>query len=88
MELKYPDIIKLAAKTNTFSDTLLLLDLLDNLQQKGQKAIVIGMGRAGRLTRAAGHLLGNYIMYAPSGSTKTTAPGQIPIEELNKILKD
>ena len=80
-----PDIYKLATSAKDFSDSLRMLQLLNQLQLDGKQAICICMGSAGRITRAAGHLLGNYLMFAPQDEQKATAPGQLTLKELRAI---
>lgn len=80
-----PYIYKIATKANSFSDSLRILKLLNELNKKGKRAICICMGKHGKITRAAGHLLGNYLMFAPINEKKATAPGQIPLKDLRKI---
>lgn len=87
MRSKCADIVKIATKANKMEDSLNMLSLLSQLNKKGQRAICICMGKKGRLTRTTGHLLGNYLMYAPMREAQGTASGQIPIKELKKILK-
>lgn len=80
-----PYIYKIATKANSFSDSLRMLKLLDELHRSGKRAVCICMGREGKITRAAGHLFGNYLMFAPLDEKKATAPGQISLKELKKI---
>lgn len=82
---KGADIIKIATHAKEFKDSLQMLSFLSELTQKGHKAICICMGEKGRLTRAAGHLFGNYLMYAPIKKSEATAKGQIDAYELKKI---
>ncbi len=82
---KGADIIKIATQAKGLSDSLRMLNLLKGLNAKKKKAICICMGKEGELTRATGHLFGNYLMYAPLKPSDKTAPGQIPLAELRKI---
>lgn len=84
---KGANIIKLATHAKTSADSLRMLGLLDNLTQDGYKAICLCMGEKGKMTRTVGHLMGNYLMYAPLNSSSKTASGQINIDVLKKILK-
>ena len=49
------------------------------------KAICLCMGEKGRITRMAGHLFGNYLMYAPLELKKETAEGQIDVKKLRNF---
>lgn len=84
---KGADIVKIATTARSFSDTITMIEILSKLQKQGRKAICICMGREGLLTRTAGHLLGNYLMYAPIDKSGSTASGQITVSELRKIQK-
>ncbi|MFC1615981.1 type I 3-dehydroquinate dehydratase [Patescibacteria group bacterium] len=81
---KKADIIKIATYAKNFQDSLRMLELLSQ-ESKKSKIICICMGKQGEITRAAGHLLGNYLMYAPLESKQKTAPGQIEFDDLKKI---
>ncbi len=80
------DIIKIATFADTFTDSLRMLQLLDDLTQSGKHAICICMGEQGRLTRVTGHLLGNYLMYAPLTKEEQTAEGQLTVQELKEMI--
>lgn len=79
---KKADIIKIATKATSFKDALTMLELLNSLNGKGKKAICICMGQHGVITRVAGHLIGNYLMYAPLNKSQSTAKGQLTVSEL------
>jgi 3-dehydroquinate dehydratase-1 len=86
MFTKGADIAKIATKASKIEDSINMLSLLSQLTKNGQKAICLCMGKPGRLTRTTGHLVGNYLMYAPMREAHKTASGQIPIKELKKSL--
>lgn len=85
MQKKSADIIKLATYANNFTDSLRMLNFLKEISQKS-KAICLCMGEKGRITRIAGHLFGNYLMYAPLNSADKTASGQLTIKELKTLI--
>jgi 3-dehydroquinate dehydratase type I len=85
MNSKKADIIKIATYANNFSDSLRILELAGELSKQGKKSICVCMGKNGWITRAAGHLFGNYLMYAPIRQSEKTAEGQIEIGTLRKI---
>ncbi len=84
---KGADIVKIAAYARDFTDTVKMFEILTQLRKQGKEAICICMGKEGLLTRTAGHLLGNYLMYAPIDKSGSTADGQITVAELKKIQK-
>ncbi len=78
------DIIKIAVTAKKFSDNLIVLEFLAKTSQKN-KIIALCMGQKGILTRVAGHLFGNYLMYAPLKEDKKTAKGQVEISKLKQL---
>jgi 3-dehydroquinate dehydratase len=44
------------------------------------------MGKHGEITRTAGHIFGNYLMYAPLNESQKTAKGQLTVSELKKYV--
>lgn len=84
MKTKKTDIFKIATNAKSLDDSLRILEFLNKLSRK-HKAICICMGKYGRITRATGHLLGNYLMYAPLDQKTKTAQGQISYMDLKKI---
>lgn len=84
MQKKHADIVKIATFANSTTDSLRMLHLLSKISKK-QKAILICMGKKGHITRTAGHLFGNYLMYAPLSLREKTADGQITAKELKDI---
>ncbi len=80
------DIVKIATFANDFTDNFVILKLLEYIVSKNKKAVCLCMGEKGVITRTAGQLFGNYLMFAPFSSSKKTAEGQISIKELKKCL--
>lgn len=81
MRSKGADIIKIATTARNFTDSLRMLAFLDQQTKKGYKAICLCMGKQGQLTRIAGHLFGNFLMYASLKKSDKTAEGQLTIKE-------
>jgi len=67
------DMVKIACLSRGPRDNARLLGLLED----PRPTIVVGMGKAGAVTRISAPLLGSPISYAFSGSGRPTAPGQI-----------
>ncbi len=86
MKTKKVDIFKIATFANDFTDNFRMFRLLSDLTEKGEKAICLCMGEKGKFSRMAGHLLGNYLMYAPLNKKDITAEGQLTVKELKKCL--
>lgn len=67
-------------------DLLTLLDAtLSASQQLNIPIITISMGKLGVITRIFGWIFGSSVTFAIG--KQSSAPGQIPIEELRSILK-
>ena len=77
------DIVKIACLSRGRRDNARLLGLLDD----PRPTIVIGMGKAGSVTRIVAPLLGSPFTYAPSASGRKTAPGQIEAADLLSLWK-
>ncbi|HEX9804201.1 MAG TPA: type I 3-dehydroquinate dehydratase [Candidatus Dojkabacteria bacterium] len=77
------DIIKIATKVRSEVDNRKLIRILAN-KDLHEEMIIIGMGEKGRKTRIIAPLIGAFLTFASIGG-KTTASGQIDIEELKEI---
>ncbi len=86
MKSKNTDIIKIATFAKNITDNFRIFKLLSDLVSEGEKAICLCMGEKGKFSRIAGHLLGNYLMYAPLDKKDMTAEGQLTVKELKKCL--
>lgn len=82
MHVFKPAIYKIATYCNTREDALVLLQLLLLLKQQEKSAIILGMGEEGVVTRFAGSIWGNEIIFAPAPDTIHTAPGQLTLEQI------
>ncbi|WP_457611652.1 type I 3-dehydroquinate dehydratase [Methanocaldococcus sp.] len=81
--LKIGDVAKIATMVNDKEDILKIL----NISQKyAGKIIAIGMGENGRLTRILAPYFGSILTFA-SYKGKSSAPGQIDVEDLKNIWK-
>lgn len=76
------DIAKIACQVNSIEDNARLL----SIYSLNKNVISIGMGELGRITRIAATLLGAPFTYAAIDSSRKTAPGQIDIASLKKII--
>lgn len=80
-------LIKIATHCVHKRDALRLLSLLLKLRERGDRAIVLGMGKDGMITRVFGALWGNSVAFAPLKASARSAPGQIPITKLDSIIR-
>jgi len=76
------DIAKLAVMPNSLSDVLRLLDV--TLNAKGA-VCTITMGEKGKFSRVVAPIYGSVMTYGYV--EKTTAPGQLRVDELRQILR-
>jgi len=77
------DVAKIACRVYTPVDAAKLLSLYTISGRK----VIIGMGRAGRITRVAASLLGAEFTFASSGEGEATAEGQISYVEMKDIIR-
>lgn len=78
------NIVKIATQAQTFGDSLRMLQFISQNAPK-TPLIALCMGKEGRITRATGHLFGNYLMYAPLTAAKNTASGQMTFSKLKEL---
>ncbi len=79
------DIVKVAVMPNKLEDVLTLLNL--TLEAKNNlkiPVITISMGEYGSLTRMFGWVFGSAVTFAVG--EKSSAPGQVPIEDLKTVF--
>jgi 3-dehydroquinate dehydratase len=85
MSEKGADIYKLAVMANSYDDSLRVMSLLSQCHQEGKKMVMLAMGESGKITRIAGHLLGNQFMFASLNEESKTANGQLTFKELHRL---
>lgn len=77
------DVAKIACHVANAAEAARLLSLLDD-----PRAIVpVGMGQAGAITRVVAPLLGSPITYAHPVGGPPTAPGQLDVGTLQRLLR-
>ena len=80
------DIAKLAVMPQTAGDVLVLLEATLAASQRIQiPLITMSMGAMGAMTRLCGWMVGSAVTFAVGESS--SAPGQIPIDDLRAALK-
>lgn len=86
MEELNADLTKLAVMPNTMEDVLNLMQLTNTWNKQAiVPFITIAMGELGKITRYSGQFFGSCVTFA--SMDKTSAPGQIEVEQLQTILK-
>lgn len=86
MRMFDPEIYKIATFCKTKKQAISLLHLLLDLKEQGKRAIILGMGENGQITRIFGSLWGNEMIFAPADKESTNAPGQLTIKQLKDIF--
>lgn len=82
---KLVDIIKIVTYAKYYSDNLKILNLLK--EHSGDRPLIaFCMGSKGKISRVITPFFGSWLTYAPLDNDKT-APGQIPVSNLCKIME-
>ncbi len=80
------DIVKIVTMANSPDDNLRMLDLVSMAHKRGIKIIAFCMGAAGRMSRVFSVLMGGYLTFTSLEPGDESAPGQIPVNEMRKLL--
>ncbi len=80
-----PDVIKIVTMAKTPQDNLNILSLIPYAKARGRKIIAMGMGEAGKLSRAMAPLLGSALAFAVLPGGKASAPGQLSVGVMRRI---
>ncbi|MDO4491466.1 MAG: type I 3-dehydroquinate dehydratase [Lachnospiraceae bacterium] len=79
------DILKLAVMPENEMDVIRLLQVTTELREKTEKPVItMSMGKLGVVSRISGSLTGSAMTFGTVGAA--SAPGQLPVKELRKIL--
>ncbi|QIB73410.1 type I 3-dehydroquinate dehydratase [Halogeometricum borinquense] len=81
------DVGKVAVTANSRHDALRLLEATHAATAWGDTVATMGMGEAGKHTRAVAPVYGSKIGYAPVHAGKETAPGQYDLESLAHLTE-
>ena len=81
------DIVKLAMMPNTTEDVLRLLEETNHFHKRypNQPLITMSMGKMGMISRISGETFGSCVTFG--AGKNASAPGQIPMDELERILQ-
>ncbi|NPU86245.1 MAG: type I 3-dehydroquinate dehydratase [Syntrophaceae bacterium] len=80
-------VIKLVSLANRPEDNLRILNLLPRARECGQRMIAFCMGEAGRISRVMAPQLGSFLTYASLEEGEETAPGQLSVGEMRRLLR-
>ena len=80
------DVLKMAVMPKTGEDVLRLLQITWEMDQQTDKPVVtMSMGPLGGISRVAGHVTGSCMSFGTVG--RASAPGQLPVAELRRMLE-
>ena len=81
------DIIKIVTLARGWEDNFRVLELIPSARAIGTDIIAFCMGPFGRISRIASLLMGAHMTFASLESGDESAPGQIPIQDMRRILE-
>ncbi len=81
------DIVKIVTMAISPDDNLRMLDLVSRANKRGFKIIAFCMGAEGRMSRVFSLLLGGYLTFTSLETGEESAPGQIPVNEMKRLLE-
>jgi 3-dehydroquinate dehydratase-1 len=81
------DIAKLAVMPHSMRNVMDLLRVTLDVWEAGSAVCTIAMGKLGKHTRVIAPFYGSVLTYASVESTVSAAPGQLPVDELKKIME-
>jgi 3-dehydroquinate dehydratase type I len=81
------EILKLVTWARRPEDNLRVLGLIPRAREAGKEIIAFCMGPLGKWSRLAAPLLGSYLSYAPLQAGKTSAPGQVTVNEMRRLFR-
>lgn len=86
MKHSHADIVKLAVMPNDTEDVLRLLEETNHFHKRypNQPLITMSMGKLGSISRISGEIFGSCVTFG--AGKNASAPGQIPVKELQIIL--
>jgi 3-dehydroquinate dehydratase type I len=79
------DIVKIVTFANSWEDNLQTLSLIPYGKEKGREIVAFCMGEKGKISRIFAPSLGAAWTYASLNNAKTSAPGQLTVQEMNHI---
>jgi 3-dehydroquinate dehydratase-1 len=81
------DIAKIAVMPHSRRNVLDLLGLSLDAAEAGRAVCTISMGNTGKHTRVIAPFYGSVLTYASVEDTISAAPGQLPVNEVKKIME-
>ena len=81
------DIGKIVTTANETDDVVRMMALQVEASQRGFPLSAFCMGEIGRISRVATLPLGGFMTYTAANETRVTAPGQLDVAAMQKILR-
>ncbi len=81
------DVIKMAPLARSWEDNLSILSMIPFARKRRQKIVAFCMGERGKISRVFSPFLGAAWTYASFSRVKTSAPGQLTVEEMKEIWR-
>jgi 3-dehydroquinate dehydratase type I len=81
------DIVKIVTMANSMDDNLRILELVSEARKRKIDIIAFCMGPLGRMSRVFSLLMGAYLTFTSLDSGEESAPGQIPVQEMKRLLE-
>jgi len=81
------DIAKITCRVLKNEDSARILSLYDSPAGAQRKILALGMGEKGKITRIAAPFLGAPFTFAALSPEQKTAPGQLDVDTLQKVLE-
>ena len=81
------DILKIVTQAREPADNLRLLSLIPKAKAAGKEIIAFCMGAAGKWSRVVAPYLGSFLTYAPFNKKGSSAPGQLTVNEIQRLWK-
>ncbi len=85
MILLRPDVVKVVTFAENLEDNLPVLSLVPYARKRGQKIVAFCMGGKGKMSRIFAPWFGSAWSYAALSKGKTSAPGQLTVQEMKNL---
>lgn len=87
MAASQADVIKIVTAAASWQDNLRVLSLIPEARGVGINIIAFCMGPFGRISRVLAHLMGSYISFVTLEEGEESAPGQMTIKEMKRMVE-
>jgi 3-dehydroquinate dehydratase type I len=81
------DIVKIVTMARSIEDNLRVLELISEAKKRKIDLIAFCMGPLGRMSRVFSPLMGGYLTFASLEEGEESAAGQIPVQEMKRLLE-